>query len=53
LEGDSLLSRIKYRKNASGLTYRKPAVAKNQKMIKQGAKASSIAAENKNEDFGF
>jgi hypothetical protein len=28
LEGESLVTRLKYRKNASGLTYRKPAVAK-------------------------
>lgn len=28
IEGESLVTRIKYRKNASGLTYRKPAVAK-------------------------
>lgn len=28
IEGDSMVKRLKYRKNASGLTYSKPAIAK-------------------------
>jgi len=45
LEGESLVTRIKYRKNASGLTYRKPAVAKLSKFSKENLQASNIATE--------
>lgn len=45
LEGESLVTRIKYRKNASGLTYRKPAVAKGQKLTRENLQATNIANE--------
>lgn len=52
MEGNSLLSRIQYRKQV-GMAASKPTVAKLEVVKYENAHASALAAKDKNQLFGF
>ena len=51
VEGEGMISRIKYRKNI--MTHKKPVVGKYEKMKLEHAHAEHLDESEKNEDFGF